>query len=90
MGLPDDVVCFGAYSGSPLPQATYPICHLSTGDMLRDAVKSETEIGKTVKPIVERGELVPDALIIGIIKEELKKPACSKVRKREEIGHARC
>ncbi len=55
--------------------------------MLRDAVKNGTEMGKTVKPIIDRGELVPDALIIGIIKEELKKPACSKVsdkRRRKE------
>jgi adenylate kinase family enzyme len=59
-------------------KAQYPICHLSTGDMLRDAVKNGTPLGKTAKPIMEAGKLVPDDLIIGLIKEELAKPACSK------------
>ncbi len=46
---------------------------ISTGDILRDHVRRGTELGKKVAPIMERGDLVPDDLILAIIKEELKK-----------------
>ncbi len=45
---------------------------ISTGDILRDHVRRGTELGKKVAPIMERGDLVPDDLILAIIKEELK------------------
>lgn len=47
------------------------IIHVSTGDILREAIKSETELGKKAKAIVESGELVPDDLVAGIIKDVL-------------------
>lgn len=50
--------------------------HISTGDILRQAVKNETELGKTVKSIVEKGELVPDNVIAAIVKEVLLDDKC--------------
>ena len=46
---------------------------ISTGDMLRDAVKAGTEIGLRAKAIMDRGELVGDDVIVGIVKERLDK-----------------
>lgn len=45
--------------------------HLSTGDVLRKAVSEETELGLQAKDIIDRGELVPDDIMIGIVKEAL-------------------
>jgi len=47
------------------------IKHLSTGDLLREAVKNGTELGKQAEGYMSRGELVPDSLIIGLIEEKL-------------------
>lgn len=54
------------------------LCHLATGDMLRAAVKAGTELGLTAKAVMERGELVSDDLVVGIIADAIKQPACSK------------
>lgn len=43
------------------------LCHLATGDLLRDAVAKGTDVGKKAKEIMDRGELVPDDLVIGLI-----------------------
>jgi adenylate kinase len=51
---------------------------LSTGDMLRAAVAAGTELGKKSKAIMDRGDLVGDDLVIGIIAERLDKPDCAK------------
>ena len=51
---------------------------MSTGDLLRAAVKNGTDLGKKAKPLMEAGKLVPDDLIIGLIKAELSQPACTK------------
>lgn len=53
------------------------IAHISTGDILREAVSKETEMGKLAKEIMNRGELVPDDIIIGIVKDTLKEEKCS-------------
>ncbi len=50
--------------------------HISTGDMLREAVKNETELGKTAKSIMEKGELVPDSIIAAIVREVLLSDKC--------------
>jgi adenylate kinase len=47
---------------------------ISTGDMLREAVKAGTEIGLRAKAIMDRGELVNDEVIIGVVRERLDKP----------------
>src|SRR5882672_1759991 len=49
---------------------------LSTGDMLRAAIAAGTELGKRSKAIMDRGDLVPDDVVIGIIAERLDKPDC--------------
>jgi len=54
------------------------ICHLATGDMLRAAVKAGTELGKTADGIMKRGELVPDDLVVGLIKDNLSEPECER------------
>ena len=48
------------------------LIHLSTGDVLREAVKNETELGKKAKEYMDAGNLVPDALIVGLIQEKIK------------------
>ena len=59
-------------------QAERGMVQLSTGDMLRAAVASGTELGKTAKGIMERGELVPDALIVGLIEDRIAQPDAAK------------
>ena len=54
------------------------ICHLATGDMLRDAVASGSELGKTADGIMKRGELVPDELVIGLIEANLGNAECER------------
>ena len=49
----------------------YGIVQLSTGDMLRAAIKAETPVGLKAKDIMSRGELVPDEVVVGIISERL-------------------
>lgn len=54
------------------------VCHLATGDMLREAVKQGTELGKKADGIMKRGELVPDELVIGLIEDNLSNPECER------------
>ncbi|MBE8540306.1 adenylate kinase [Geoglobus acetivorans] len=54
----------------------YGIPQISTGDMLRDAVAKGTELGKKAKEYMDKGELVPDEVVIGIVKERLMQPDC--------------
>ena len=56
----------------------YGIPHISTGDMFRAAVKEGTELGKKAKACMDAGQLVPDEITIGIVKERLAKPDCAK------------
>jgi len=56
----------------------YNVPHLSTGDMLREAVARGTELGRLAKPIMERGELIPDDIIMGMVEERLTRPDSSK------------
>jgi adenylate kinase len=52
-------------------EAEYGIPHIATGDMLRAAMEQGTELGRRVKPILESGQLVPDELMIDLIRERL-------------------
>ncbi len=54
----------------------YKIPQISTGDILRDNLKRGTELGKTAKSYMDKGQLVPDAVVIGIIEQRLKEPDC--------------
>src|SRR4030042_2453055 len=51
---------------------------ISTGDILRSAVKAGTELGKKAQGYMERGELVPDSLIMDIMGARLQEPDCKK------------
>jgi adenylate kinase len=53
------------------------IPHLSTGDMLREHVSKGTTLGLKAKPIMERGELVPDSLVLKMVAERIERPDCS-------------
>lgn len=56
----------------------YSIPQISTGDMLRAAVKAGTDLGKEAKGYMDAGGLVPDEVIIGLVKERIKEPDCEK------------
>src|ERR1700704_3869996 len=58
-------------------QDEWNLTQLSTGDMLRAAAATGTELGKTCKAIMDKGDLVPDEVVIGIIAERLDKPDCA-------------
>jgi adenylate kinase len=54
----------------------YHLPHLSTGDMFRDNIRRGTELGRRVKPVMERGELVPDDLVLGMVEDRIAQPDC--------------
>jgi adenylate kinase len=56
----------------------YQIPQISTGDMLRAALKEGTELGLKAKEYMDAGKLVPDDVIIGLVKERIKDPDCEK------------
>lgn len=56
----------------------YEIPKLSTGDLLRESVAKGTSLGKEAKGYMNRGELVPDAVVIGLVEEKLGSPECHK------------
>ncbi len=72
MGLP------GAGKGTQAEKivAKYNIPHISTGDMFRAAIKEGTELGKEAKSYMDAGNLVPDEVTIGIVRERLSKSDC--------------
>jgi adenylate kinase len=55
-------------------QEDFPLAYIATGDMLRQAVKDETELGKEAKAYMDRGDLVPDEVIIRVILDRLAEP----------------
>lgn len=55
----------------------FPFVHISTGDMFREAIKAGTELGKLAQSYIARGDLVPDEVTIGLVKERLSKPDCA-------------
>jgi adenylate kinase len=55
----------------------YGVPHLSTGDMLREHVCQGTPLGLEAKPIMARGDLVPDSLVLKMIRERIERPDCS-------------
>ncbi len=57
--------------------AKYGVPHLSTGDMLREHVSKGTPLGIKAKPLMERGELVPDSLVLQMIRERIERPDCA-------------
>lgn len=58
--------------------AKYGVPHLSTGDMLREAVAADTEVGRQAKSIMDAGRLVPDDVMIRLVAERIAQPDCAK------------
>ncbi len=56
--------------------AQYQIAKISTGDLLREAVRNQTALGLEAKRYMDQGGLVPDAVVIGLVKEKLADPRC--------------
>ncbi|HEX9301704.1 MAG TPA: adenylate kinase [Casimicrobiaceae bacterium] len=56
----------------------YGIPQISTGDMLRGAIKAGTPLGQAAKKVMDAGSLVSDEIIIGLVRERLKAPDCAK------------
>lgn len=54
----------------------YNIPHISTGDIFRENIKNETELGNRAKAYMDRGELVPDELVVEIATDRLTKDDC--------------
>jgi adenylate kinase len=54
------------------------ITHISTGDMFRAAIKEGTDMGKKAKEYMDQGALVPDEVVVGMVKERLSKPDCKQ------------
>jgi len=67
----------GKGTQAKLLSSKFNIPHISTGDILRQAVKDETELGKKAQEIMSKGDLVPDDIMIGIIKYRLSKSDCN-------------
>lgn len=74
-----DLILLGPPGAGKGTQATrivedYGLPHISTGDILRSAVKNKTEMGVEAKKYMDAGDLVPDSVVIGIVKERLQEP----------------
>lgn len=77
------IILFGAPGAGKGTQAKIlaqklEVPHISTGDILRDAVKNQTKLGLEAKKIMEAGNLVPDDIMAGIIKDVLSSESCKK------------
>lgn len=72
--------CPGAGKGTQAKLVTtkYNIPQISTGDMLRAAIQSDNPLGQQVKQVVESGQLVPDEIMIKLVKERIQQPDCAK------------
>ncbi|MDW7732372.1 MAG: adenylate kinase [Methanolobus sp.] len=78
-----NIVLFGPPGAGKGTQAKelsqkYDIPHISTGDILRANVREGTELGLKAKEYMDKGELVPDQVLIGLIKDRLEEPDCVK------------
>ena len=76
MTTPPHLVIFGRQGAGKGTQSAkiveqFGVVHVSTGDMLRAAIAAETEMGLAVKAILDRGDLVDDVTMIGLVKERL-------------------
>lgn len=68
----------GAGKGSQATKiaAKYGIAHISTGDALRTNIKNGTELGKFAKSFIDKGQLVPDEVVVGIVADRIKEADC--------------
>nr|XP_029120129.1 adenylate kinase 4-like [Elaeis guineensis] len=68
----------GKGTQSPIIKNEYCLCHLVTSDMLRAAIAAKTPLRLKAKEAMDKGELIFDDLVVGIIDEAMKKPSCQK------------
>eukprot|EP00389_Voromonas_pontica_P013012 GDKH01020055.1.p1 GENE.GDKH01020055.1~~GDKH01020055.1.p1 ORF type:complete len:242 (-),score=40.05 GDKH01020055.1:142-867(-) len=68
----------GKGTQSILLRKDYCLCHLSTGDMLREAVSAGSSLGKEAKAAMDNGKLVADNIVVGLIEEKLQSPECKR------------
>lgn len=76
----------------------YRLAKISTGDLLREAVRNQTMLGLQAKSFMDQGQLVPDSVVIGLVREKLADPSCANgfvldgfprtVPQAEELGKA--
>lgn len=76
----------------------YGVLKISTGDLLREAVRNKTALGVEAKSFMDQGKLVPDSVVIGLVRDKLGDPSCGKgfvldgfprtVPQAEELGKA--
>eukprot|EP01024_Parvocaulis_polyphysoides_P068486 TRINITY_DN83561_c0_g1_i2.p1 TRINITY_DN83561_c0_g1~~TRINITY_DN83561_c0_g1_i2.p1 ORF type:complete len:244 (+),score=37.35 TRINITY_DN83561_c0_g1_i2:502-1233(+) len=66
----------GKGTQSPIIKNEHCLCHLATGDMLREAVAAKTTMGLKAKQAMDAGALVSDDIVVGIIHDSIKKPEC--------------
>jgi TfoX/Sxy family transcriptional regulator of competence genes len=64
--------CSGKGTQAPRIAETYCVCHLATGDMLREQVAKKTSLGVEAKKIMDAGGLVSDDIMVGMIKDQLE------------------
>lgn len=67
----------GKGTQASLIEENYSLLHVSTGDIFRDNIKRGTPIGLKIKEIIDGGDLAPDELTVGIVKERLLREDCS-------------
>ncbi len=68
----------------------YSIPQISTGDILRKAVADGTPLGKEAKTVMDRGELVPDKVVLGVVQERLKQDDSRKGYILDAFPETRC
>ena len=76
-----NIILFGAPGAGKGTQAVelvnkYKLTHISTGDMFRSAIKNQTEMGILANSYISKGELVPDEVTVGLVKERLAQEDC--------------
>ena len=76
-----NIILFGAPGAGKGTQAVelvnkYHLTHISTGDMFREAIKNQTEMGKLANSYIAGGNLVPDEVTVGLVKERLAQEDC--------------
>ena len=76
-----NIILFGAPGAGKGTQAVelvnkYKLTHISTGDMFRNAIKNQTEMGILANSYITKGQLVPDEVTVGLVKERLAQEDC--------------
>lgn len=66
----------GKGTQSSLIKEKYNIAHISTGDLFRENIKNQTELGKLAQTYINKGELVPDQVTINMLQDRIKKSDC--------------